>query len=232
MHSFMDAKLMAKLLRQELADRGVDLSHSQCLEMVARQFGVADWNILSARIEATTATNRPLVMPRGWLEASVDGEGHYRMGLAPDRAGCAIIQSMPLADPPRHDRFGSMAQIIAAEPYRGGAIRIASQLSCQDVDGAATLWVRVDDARGGRLRFENLLDRPGVAVRGTQDWTGFAITLDVPAAADSIYFGFLLKGRGTCWARDFSVEGVDLDPAPRPQRSYRSDRPTNLDFGA
>ena len=52
MHSFMDAKLMAKLLRQHLAERNVTLSHGECLELVARQFGVSSWNILSARIEA------------------------------------------------------------------------------------------------------------------------------------------------------------------------------------
>ena len=47
-----DAKTMAKSLRDALADRNVSLSHSTCLEIVARQFGFADWNTLSAKLPA------------------------------------------------------------------------------------------------------------------------------------------------------------------------------------
>ncbi|MEX2453640.1 MAG: glyoxalase superfamily protein [Rhodospirillaceae bacterium] len=50
MRTFHDAKTMAKSLRQTLAARGVDLTHSETLEIVARQFGCDDWNLLAARI--------------------------------------------------------------------------------------------------------------------------------------------------------------------------------------
>lgn len=232
MHSFMDAKLMAKLLRQGLSERSIALTHSECLELVARQFGVANWNILSARIEASAADMAPLVMPEGWLDTSVNHDGYFRMGLDPARPGCALIESTPLADHQPQSQFGSMAQIIAAEPYRGAAVRVACELSCSDLDGAATMWLRLDDAKGRRLRFENLLDRPGVAVRGTEDWKGFAITLDVPDGAENIYFGFLVSGRGRGWARNFSVEPVAAEDAPDRRQRYRFDKPTNLGFGA
>ena len=48
MRSFRDAKLMAKTLRDTLAARQVALSHSEALEIVARQFGFADWNVAAA----------------------------------------------------------------------------------------------------------------------------------------------------------------------------------------
>lgn len=52
MRTIRDAKAMAKALRAEITARTqVDLSHSDCLEIVARQFGVDNWNILSARIQ-------------------------------------------------------------------------------------------------------------------------------------------------------------------------------------
>jgi hypothetical protein len=52
MRTFRDAKLMAKTLRAELAARKqIDLSHSEALEIVTRQFGFDDWNVLAARIE-------------------------------------------------------------------------------------------------------------------------------------------------------------------------------------
>jgi hypothetical protein len=53
MRTFRDAKAMAKTLRADvLARTQVDLSHSQCLEIVARQFGFDNWNLLAARIES------------------------------------------------------------------------------------------------------------------------------------------------------------------------------------
>jgi catechol 2,3-dioxygenase-like lactoylglutathione lyase family enzyme len=48
MRSFRDAKLMARTLREAMASRQVELSHSETLEIVARQFGYADWNLASA----------------------------------------------------------------------------------------------------------------------------------------------------------------------------------------
>jgi len=53
--TYQDAKAMAKSLRSCLAAQSVVLSHSQCLEIVAKQFGFADWNTLSARMLPATA---------------------------------------------------------------------------------------------------------------------------------------------------------------------------------
>jgi len=52
MRTYKDAKLMAKSLRDSLAARGLVLSHSECIEIVAKQFGFADWNTLSAKVNA------------------------------------------------------------------------------------------------------------------------------------------------------------------------------------
>ena len=51
MRDFRDAKLMAKTLRQAMAARNLDLTHSEALEIVARQFGFDQWNILSAKLD-------------------------------------------------------------------------------------------------------------------------------------------------------------------------------------
>ena len=55
MRDFRDAKLMAKLLRQAFAERDAPITHSQTLELVARQFGCGDWNVLAARIAEAEA---------------------------------------------------------------------------------------------------------------------------------------------------------------------------------
>ena len=50
-----DAKRMAKALRASLAEKATTISHSEALEIVARQLGHDSWNILSAKLAGTAA---------------------------------------------------------------------------------------------------------------------------------------------------------------------------------
>ena len=67
MRDYRDAKAMAKTLREELASRRIELQHSQAIEITARQFGVENWNILSAAIAASD--NSPANEPIGFGDA-------------------------------------------------------------------------------------------------------------------------------------------------------------------
>jgi hypothetical protein len=70
-----NAKTVAKSLRDSLVDRNVSLSHSTCLEIVARQFGFADWNTLSAKLPAEGG----LEIPLGEVEAHPEKHGASQM---------------------------------------------------------------------------------------------------------------------------------------------------------
>ncbi|WP_439624444.1 glyoxalase superfamily protein [Shinella sp.] len=59
MRDYRDAKTMAKTLREALAARTIEITHSEALEIVARQFGAETWNILSAKIETKPAASGP-----------------------------------------------------------------------------------------------------------------------------------------------------------------------------
>ena len=50
MRDFRQAKAMAATLRAALKERGFEVAHSEALELVARQFGFDNWNILAAKI--------------------------------------------------------------------------------------------------------------------------------------------------------------------------------------
>jgi hypothetical protein len=56
MRTYLQSKAVAKALRDALASKSIQLSHGECLEIVAKQFGFADWNILAAKIAAHEAT--------------------------------------------------------------------------------------------------------------------------------------------------------------------------------
>jgi uncharacterized glyoxalase superfamily protein PhnB len=50
---------MAESLREQLAGRNVLLSHGECLEIVANQFGFGNWNVLAAKIEHESSEREP-----------------------------------------------------------------------------------------------------------------------------------------------------------------------------
>lgn len=58
MRDFRDAKAMAHTLRAALATKGLNITVSQSLELIALAFGAADWNTLSASISEQTAPPR------------------------------------------------------------------------------------------------------------------------------------------------------------------------------
>jgi uncharacterized protein len=64
MRDFRDAKAMAQTLRDELKAKGVSLTHSDNLELVAKVLGFHDWNTLAAKIQSENqALNEPGTTP-------------------------------------------------------------------------------------------------------------------------------------------------------------------------
>jgi hypothetical protein len=55
MRDFRDAKAMARSLRDALKAKAIETTHTEALELIAKAFGYENWNILSAKIEATEA---------------------------------------------------------------------------------------------------------------------------------------------------------------------------------
>jgi len=52
MRDFRDAKAMARTLRQTLQTKGLRLSNSEALELVAKMLGARDWNTVAAAMQA------------------------------------------------------------------------------------------------------------------------------------------------------------------------------------
>jgi hypothetical protein len=217
MHSFLDAKIMAKALRTALAKRQIDITLSDSLELVARQFGLKDWNTLAAHIEAASTKLAPL--PRGWYRTSTVDPALFMSGPDPAEAGAFYIESMTDADT-IGGRAGALGQTILPDDFRGRMIRLTAELKGANCEDAATIWMRIDGPEPGKwLRFDNLIDRDGIGpLRGTFNWTRRDIVLDVPDEAQSIVFGILLQGTGRMWAR-----GIDIGEAP--PGSARTDYP-------
>jgi hypothetical protein len=55
MRDFRDAKAMARTLRSALAAKGLKITASESLELIAQAFGLRDWNTLAAMLRAEPA---------------------------------------------------------------------------------------------------------------------------------------------------------------------------------
>jgi hypothetical protein len=226
MHTFLDSKAMAKALRTALAERQIDITHSDSLELVARQFGFDDWNTLAARIEA----GRPRKLPHGWHIHHGAGYPLFEAGADPNDPGSVTIVSISSPDVVGQN-FATLMQSISAEDYRGRTLRLTADLRGDDV-GYGTLWMRVDPQGGGKsLRFDNMLMREkDGALSGRFGWTERSIVLEVPDEAGTIHYGPMLKGSGQLWARNLRLDTVPATTATTDTRNFPR-RPTGFGEG-
>ena len=63
MRDYRDAKVMAQTARTFLADHGLRITHSQSVELIAKAFGAADWNTLSAAIRGEGTSKNAATSP-------------------------------------------------------------------------------------------------------------------------------------------------------------------------
>ena len=227
MHTFLDSKAMARALRAALAERQIEFTHSECLELVARQFGLDNWNILAARIEAATAGDE---IPPGWVVGGSNPD-LYRIGIDPEGQGVVRLERQPGTGDATSE-FATLMQSIDATEYVGRALRFTTELRSESA-GKGALWMRVDSTGGGPpLRFDNMYTRKtGGPVVGDSPWIRRQVILDVPEGAGSIHFGVILAGGGRLWMRNASVDSADPSEVTLMPRSLPR-RPSNLGFGA
>jgi hypothetical protein len=90
MRTYKDAKAMAKSLRDSLATRRVLFSHSECLEIVARQLGFADWNTLSPELVVESGRLRPEKPKSGSQPAILDGTCQMPRTAEPEQVSCSF----------------------------------------------------------------------------------------------------------------------------------------------
>ncbi|UYO42412.1 hypothetical protein KQX63_13440 [Rhodopseudomonas palustris] len=230
MHTFLDAKLMAKSLRQALAVRKVKLSHSDCLELVANQFGLPDWNTLAAKIDAAV-DERPLRLPRDWLMSN-QAELNYRAGLDPSHSGAVLIESKLRRESGNAltGQSATLMQSILSENFKNQRVRFSALLRTEDVD-AASIWLRVDRGPGNVISFDNMMHRrENGALRGSHGWTKCESVLEVPDFASAIHYGLILHGYGRVEGRGFRLETVGKAVAITAQATSFLQQPSNLDF--
>lgn len=231
MYNSASAKLRAKKLREVIVELGYPLSHAESLETLSRFEGFRDWNTYSASL---TKQKTLLPIPNGW---TVSGDSPECFDIGCDPRGRENQNPYPVIKSKENINVGShvmatLMQSIKAKDYIDSTIQLSARIKAIDVTGAVTIWLRIDGASYGEtLSFSNLekVTKNGV-IKDTADWTYRAIVLQVPTSAESIHFGFYLRGQGTAYASNFSLRKVSNDVAVTRDNNGLADGPQNLDF--
>lgn len=237
MRDYRDAKTMATTLRQLLRRRQVDLSHGECLEIVARQFGLKNWNVLSDRLGPERPAASPsLTLPAGWWPSGARPD-LYEMGVDPEvRVGgrvAAVIRARHPEQPLAYavGVFATLMQSVDASAHHCRRVALEVDLRCKEVAGAASIWLRVDKAPGQLIAFDNMETRQADGpLKGSHDWTTRRIVLDIAREATTLNYGFMLRGSGSVWAADIRITEVGPDVAQTCTGPRTLDAPDNLDF--
>ena len=238
-----EAKSMARAMESALRAKNLTITHGECLDIVARQFGLKDWNVLAAQAKRSdAAVRRRIASLKGWALLAEHRDA-YDHGSDDDTTApggaAALIRHDPVLGPRRYPdparAFGCYVQTESAVPFHGRRVAIGAKLRCQDVTHGATLWARVDAMPGHTFAFDDLKEASGGWLFGSAPWTERQVVMDVSPDAISLHFGFFIKGRGALWAADFRVEeaaaaALTTPPVPPSARPHGWITPTNLTF--
>jgi hypothetical protein len=129
MRNFRDAKQMATVVREELAPKGVRLTRAESLEIIAKAFGLADWNTLAAmieRAEAGVAKAPEQELEAGWPEVA---RPFYERYLTHEERGGG-----------QWARLFDQARTL---------FETNTDATCDDVLELALRWLRLADATSG-----------------------------------------------------------------------------------
>jgi ATP-dependent Lon protease len=181
MRDFRDAKTMAQTLRESLTAKAFTISHSESLELVSKMLGVADWNTLSALLQAerrdgAPAAKRPggaVTYPAIPLRDFVPFPtttfplfvGREKTIQALDRAFerqrevVLAVQKQAGVDEPGFDdvyEIGVLARLLELQPIDDGKLKVVAQahrrvVICRFIGQAGAFQAEIADITEGPI---------------------------------------------------------------------------------
>jgi hypothetical protein len=138
--------------------------------------------------------------PHGWVPMHHVSTDAYVFALDEVRRSGAKSMRITHVGP---EPYGALVQRVQDPALRGKTVRFSGWLRTRDSKGAVLI---VQAMRSGvPVAFDHMR---GSAVKGTTDWTRYAITLAVPDAVQDLEVGAMLLAGGTLWFDDAKLEIV------------------------
>jgi hypothetical protein len=167
-------------------------------------------------------------IPAGWILGGSNPHD-YSVGVDLTESHSGFASAFLKAASPKPIGFAALFQNFKAGSYRNQRVKLTAYVKTKLISESAALWMRVNDAVGRPLAFDDMRTRP---IMGSSEWTEVSIVLDVPASADEISFGFLLRGKGQVWVDNIKFTTVSRNIPVTDLYNQKTDQysPLNLDF--
>lgn len=108
--------------------------------------------------------------------------------------------------------WGTIMQNISSKPFKGREVKFTASVKTEDIKGWVGLWMRVADSKTNEIyAYENMITH---AIKNTQDWKDYSITLEVDPESDVISYGVLLNEAGKVWMKNAKIETYTANPSP------------------
>jgi RNA polymerase sigma factor (sigma-70 family) len=237
MRDFRDAKAMARTLRAALVAKGLKITVSQSLELIAEIFGEADWNTLAAaiRAEGTARRNDTSTSPPPSAEAAAEAAP----GLLFSRSlESALHRAVAYADQRKHE-FATLEHLLLAltDDEDASALMKGCKVDLAKLKEHLTNYIDselktlvIDDGRDSSptTAFQRVIQRAVIHVQssGGQEVTGADVLVAVFAERESHAAYFLeQQGMSRYDAVNYNIQGtttrVLASLTPREERVLR-----------
>lgn len=167
-------------------------------------------------------------IPAGWSLGGSNPQD-YAVGVDLDESVSGYASAYLKSTSSKPVGFVTLMQTFKANNYRAQRIKLSAYVKTKYISGWAALWMRVNNAVGQPLSFDDMRDRPLI---GNSEWAPVEIVLDVPSVSDEISFGILMHGRGQVSIDNIKITIVsdDIPVTDVLKNKSESYSPKNLDF--
>jgi Glyoxalase superfamily protein/Clp amino terminal domain, pathogenicity island component len=204
MRDFRDAKAMARTLRAALVAKGLKITVSQSLELIAEIFGEADWNTLAAaiRAEGTARRNDTSTSPPPSAEAAAEAAPRLLFSRSLESA---LHRAVAYANQRKHE-FATLEHLLLAltDDEDASAVMKGCKVDLAVLKGHLTNYIDneletplIDDSRdpSPTAGFQRVIQRAVIHVQSTvrKEVTGADVLVAIFAERESHAAYFLTE---------------------------------------
>jgi DNA-binding CsgD family transcriptional regulator len=206
MRDFRDAKAMARTLRAALAAKGLQITISQGLELIAEIFGEVDWNTLAAAIHAEGTARGPNAPSPPPSAEAVTAPGAPVRGLSFSRALESALHRALACAIQRNHEHATLEHLLLAltDDADASAIMNGCKVDLAALKDDLTSYIDnelktlvIDDGRDSSptAAFQRVIQRAVIDVQsfGRQEVTGADVLVAIFAERESHAAYFLVQ---------------------------------------
>jgi len=156
-----------------------------------------------------TTSDSSISIPKYWKFRSDKGAGFYLDSTIHHTRS----KSLCITSPSSTNRIAPFSQTIAFQVPEIRSIQISAWIKLNEVAGNAGLWCQIRDKDDKVIGFRNL-EQQGIFLDSSAEWKKYALNLIVNKDCRNLVIGGYLRGKGSAWFDDYSIEIQKVGSSP------------------